>query len=365
MDPDALQAEVDEWVREGIITESQAEAILARYDETETDRSRVVLALSAVGAFLVFTGVVLFLATNWSELPRVARAGVLAAGPGLAYASGITAYGRNAPRIGHALCVLGAVLVGPSLFLFDDLFTLGIDAEWLLFAWGSVILPTAHALGSRVATAFGFAVLLALVVLLSSPNDPAPAVGLLGVVLFALGHINDGPVPKTYRVAGVAIALGTLVVMTLLEGQFRLYTFGPSAIVGATALGALAGVGWLFSESDRVSGGWSVTVAVALGVSTAVAVGTPEVVPEPLGFLGLHVAALAGLVSTGYLGYRQRSRPYIDLAVLGAMLQALSFVEATVVDALSGSVALVVAGLLLLAAGVALERGRRSLLSRL
>jgi len=40
-------------------------------------------------------------------------------------------------------------------------------------------------------------------------------------------------------------------------------------------------------------------------------------------------------------------------------------VEATVVGALSGSVALVVAGVVLLGAGVALERGRRSLLSRL
>lgn len=365
MDPEALQEEAEKWVREGIISESQAETILARYETDESGRSRVVLALSAVGAFLVFTGVVLFLATNWSELPRAARAAVLVAGPGLAYALGIAAYDRDAPRIGHAFCVLGAVLAGPSLFLFDDLFTLGIDAEWLLLAWSVVILPTAHALGSRVATAFGFAVLLAVVVALSAPNDPAPAVGLLGVVLFAFGHTHDGPVPETYRVGGVAIALGTVVLMTLLEGDFGLYTFGPPAIVGAAALGALAGMGWLFYESDRASGGWSVTVAVALGVSTAVAVGTPDVVPEPLGFLGLHAAALAGLVSTGYLGYRQRSRPYIDLAVLGAMLQALSFVEATVVDALSGSVALVVAGLLLLAAGVALERGRRSLLSRL
>lgn len=365
MDPDALRKETEKWVREGIISESQAEAILARYEKNGSDRSRIVLALSAVGAFLVFIGITLFLATNWSELPRAARTGVLVAGPSLAYAAGIAAYNRNAPRIGHAFSVLGAVLVGPSLFLFDDLFTLGVATEWLLLAWCIAILPTAHVLGSRVATTFGFAVLLALVATLSTPDDPVPAVGLLGVVLFVLGHTHQGKVAETYRVGGVAIALGTLVLMTLLEGQFRLYTFGPPAIVGATALGSLAGIGWLFYESDRPSGGWAVTVVVALGVSTAVAVGTPEVVSEPLGFLGLHAAALASLVSTGYLGYRQRSRPYIDLAVLGAMLQALSFVEATVVDALSGSVALVVAGLLLLGAGVALERGRRSLLSRL
>ena len=32
MDPDALRDEVDTWVRDGVITEAQAEAILGRYE---------------------------------------------------------------------------------------------------------------------------------------------------------------------------------------------------------------------------------------------------------------------------------------------------------------------------------------------
>jgi uncharacterized membrane protein len=365
MDPDALQEEVDEWVREGVIDESQAEAILARYEDESAGRSRVVVALSLVGAALVFAGVVLFLATNWEDLPRAARMAILVAGPALAYVSGIVAYDRSVPRIGHALCVLGAVLVGPSLFLFDDLLILGIGTEWLLFGWTVAILPTAHALGSRVAAGIGLAVVLALVLTLSSPDDPVPAVGLLGVALFALGHTREGAVQWTYRVGGVAFALGTLVVMTTLEGQFELYAFGPPAVVGGTAVGALLGVGWLFAAGNRDAGGWAGFAVVALAVVTALATAAPDTVPGLVAFLGVHAAAVAGLATTGYLGYRRRSRAYIDLAVIGALLQSLSFVEATVVDALSGSVALVVAGLLLLAAGVALERGRRSLLSRI
>jgi hypothetical protein len=365
MDPDALQKEVDEWVREDIISESQAEAILARYEDDDPGRSRVVVALSLVGAALVFAGVTLFLATNWEDLPRAARAAVLVAGPTLAYVAGIVAYDRSVPRIGHALCVLGAVLVGPSLFLFEDLLALGVDSEWLLLAWTVAILPTAHALGSRVAAGFGLVVVLALVLTLSSPEDPVPAVGLLGVALFALGHTREGAVQWTYRVGGVALAIGTLVLMTVLEGEFELYAFGPPAIVGGTAVGALLGVGWLFADGDRESGGWAALVVVALAGATALAVTAPDTVPELLAFLGLHAISLVALASTGYLGYHDRSRAYIDLTVVGALLQSLSFVEATVVDALSGSVALVVAGLLLLAAGVALERGRRSLLARI
>jgi uncharacterized membrane protein len=53
MDPDALREEADEWVREDIITESQAEAILARYEDEDPGRSRVVGALSGAVALVV------------------------------------------------------------------------------------------------------------------------------------------------------------------------------------------------------------------------------------------------------------------------------------------------------------------------
>lgn len=365
MDPDALRDEVDEWVRDGIITEGQAEEILSRYEREGSSRPRAVLVLSLVGAALVFAGVVLFLATNWEDLPRAARTLVLIAGPTLAYVAGVVAYDRDAPRIGHALCILGALLVGPSLFLFDDLFSLGLDAEWLLLAWTVVALPTGHALGSRAGTGLGLALLASVVVALSDPVNSLPAVGLLGVLVFALGWPRSGRIPWTYRVGGVALTLTALVGMTLLEGRFAGFDVGPIPVLVAMAIGALAGAGGLFYADERTAVEWTVIALAALTLSTAVATFAPETVPELLAFVSVHVAGLAGLVGTGYLGYRTRSRSLIDLAALGGLLQTLSFVEATVVTALSGAVALVVAGLVLLTAGVALERGRRSLVSRL
>lgn len=365
MDPDALRDEVDEWVRDGIITDTQAEEILSRYEHDGERRPRAVLVLSLVGSALVFSGVLLFLATNWQDIHWVARSLVLLAGPTLAYRGGSVAYDHDVPRMGHALYILGALLVGPSLFLFDDLFSIGIATEWLLLAWTAVALPTGHVMRSRPGTGLGIALLASVVVALSAPADPFPAVGLLGVGVFAIGRMRSGRVPWTYRMGGVTLTVGTLLLMTLQEGQFDWYELGPTPVLVATAGAAVAGAAGLHQADKREAVEWSAIVLAALTLSTTVAVFAPETVSELLAFVSVHVAALAGLVATGYLGYRSRSRPLIDLVAVGGLIQTLSFVEATVVSALSGAIALVVAGLILLAAGVALERGRRTLLSRL
>lgn len=365
MDPDALRDEVEEWVQDGIITDAQAEEILERYEREGQHRPRAVLVLSLVGLALVFSGVGLFFATNWRDLPVIGRALVLLAGPALAYTGGSLAYDYHVRQVGHALSVLGALLVGPSLFLFDGLFSLGVPAEWLLLAWAAVALPTGHGLRSRPGTALGLALVAAVVAVLSDPADPYPAVGLLGVGVFVLGRIHVRRVSWTYRTSGAAMTVGALLAFTLQVGAFDGYLVGPTPTLLATAIGALVAAGWLFHVEERSAFEWSVMVLAALALATTVTAFAPSTVPELLGFVSVHVAGLAGLVATGYLGYRSRSRALIDLVAVGGLIQTVSFVEATVVTALSGAIALVVAGVVLLAAGVALERGRRSLVSRL
>lgn len=365
MDPDTIQKEVEEWVQDGIITDEQAVEILSRYERADSRRSRVVVALSLVGAALVFVGVTLFLGTNWEDLPRLIRALVLVAGPGLAYAGGAAAYSRDAPRIGLALCLLGAALVGPAMFLFDDLFAFELAHEWLLLAWTAVALPTGHALDSRAGTGIGLLVLAALVATLAESAEPVPVIGLLGIGLFALGHSRSGPVPWTYRLGGVALTLGALLVLTMLEGRFARFALELTAPLVAGLAGALSGVGWLRYVGKRTESGWAGAAFVALCGAVAAATLAPETVPALVAFGGTHLAALGALIATGYLGYRTNSPTLIDLAALGALGQTLSFVAATVIDGLSGSVALVVAGLVLLTVGVGIERGRRSLQTRL
>jgi len=364
MDVDALEEEVNEWVADGIITEQQASDILSRYEPEQSGRSRAVLALSIVGAALVFVGITSFLATNWERLPRLARAAVLVAGPGAGYAGGVVSYRRGAPRIGHALVVVGALLVGPSIVLFDDLLALGLADAWLLLAWMAVALPTGHALGSRVGTGLGLLVLVALTAELIEPADPVPGIGLLGIALVSIGAARDDRVGVAYRTLGAAVTLGALVVVTTLEGRVAWFDLEPTAGLVAVLAAAIAGVGWRWRTHDRLACGWMGLALAALALSTITVTLAPETVPELAAFTVAHLTTLVAVAATGYYGYRTHSRSFIDLATLGALAQTLSFVTATIIDALSGSVALVVAGFFLLTIGVGLERGRRSLLER-
>ncbi|TKR25264.1 DUF2157 domain-containing protein [Natronomonas salsuginis] len=364
MDPDALQAEVDEWVRDGIITEEQAEAILARYDDgDDAGRSRTVLALSVVGSALVLVGVTLFLATNWDDLPMAGQIAVLLAGPGLAYAAGATAYRRSVPRAGLALTLLGAALAGPSLFLLADLAAVTIDSVWILFAWTAIALPTGHAIGSRVGTGFGLLVLAAVVLDLASPSDPPVPAALLGVALFCVAVARTARVRWTYRVVGAAFVLTGTIALTRLDGRFEWFELEASATLAALALGAIAGVVIAWWRAERAEAAWATAATVAVAVGTVAAVLAPEPIPNAAALAVVHLTALAAVAATGYYGYRTSSRAFVDVAAVGALVQTLSFVAATVVDALSGSIALVVAGTILIVAGVALERGRRSVLA--
>jgi hypothetical protein len=392
MDPDALRSEVEEWVREDIITEGQAGEILARYEsdgeregegegegeregEAEGEgggrpdaRSRAVLALSAVGAALVLVGVTLFLATNWDDLPMAAQIGVLLAGPGLAYLGSAVAYRKGVPRAGLALSVLGATLAGPSLFLLADLAPASIDESWLLFGWTAVTLTTGHALVSRVGTGLGLAVLAALVADLARPGEPAVSVGLLGIGLFALAgsrRREADPIARTYRTAGAALALGCLLFLTTLDGRFDRFEPALSAPAVAVTAGAVAGTAWLGWQGQRDRSRWAAITLVSITTGTigaAIATGT---IPGWAGFGVVHVTSIATVSATGIYGYWTGSRWFVDMAAVAALAQSLSFVAATVVDALSGSIALVVAGVILIGAGIALERGRRTVLARL
>ncbi|MGM0716784.1 MAG: DUF2157 domain-containing protein [Halobacteriota archaeon] len=319
MDPDALQAEVDEWVRDGIITETQAEAILARYDGDDAGRSRAVVALSVVGSALVFVGVTLFLATNWDDLPTVAQVAVLLAGPGLAYAAGSTAYRRSVPRAGLALTLLGAVLVGPSLFLLADLASVEIAEVWLLFAWTAIALPTGHALDSRVGTGFGLVVLAGVVLDLTSPSEPVTSLALLGVTLFCLAVANTDRIRWTYRVVGATFALVGVIALTTLDGRFEWFELDASATLAALAVGAVMGSGWLWWRADRVTAMWATTATVAIAVGTTAGVLAAETIPNAAALAVVHLTGLAAIAATGYYGYRTGSRTFVDLAAVAAL----------------------------------------------
>src|SRR5918994_4483464 len=115
-----LREELEEWVREGIVSREQADAIDRRYSERGVPRrrNRVVQTLATVGAIVAGLGVVLFFAANWDGIPRPGRVVILLALVVGSYVGGFVLRERGRHEyVGAALLLLGGISFGASLFL--------------------------------------------------------------------------------------------------------------------------------------------------------------------------------------------------------------------------------------------------------
>ena len=73
-----LESDVKKWVEEGIIDNDAAAAISSRYpSEPDTRRSRAGGMIALLGALLIGTGAIAFIASNWSARSPLAKLAIL------------------------------------------------------------------------------------------------------------------------------------------------------------------------------------------------------------------------------------------------------------------------------------------------
>jgi uncharacterized membrane protein len=77
-----LTREMESWLKEGLITPEQKEKIAARYRvlkeaEEKAGPGKLVTTITVLGSVLVGLGVILFIAANWSEIPRWGKLSVI------------------------------------------------------------------------------------------------------------------------------------------------------------------------------------------------------------------------------------------------------------------------------------------------
>lgn len=398
MDVDELREETEAWVEAGVIDAEQADAIRDRYDSPdesgdgargptartsdrggETGYSRLVLAVSVMGSVLVGVGILWLLAEVWDGLPRLARTAILVAVPLGFAAGGHALLERNLGRVGHGLWFLAAVVVGPCLFELVAVWDLTVADEWLFLAWAGLALPAGHVRNARPTTAAGLVVATWLVFVIEEPAAFPFAVGLFGVLLFATGLYARHPetplfeqgrhLSGVYRAVGCAVVVLTLLALILEERSYDTAAVELDAVVlfaGLATLGAVAG-SWVLERRGTlrpVEAGWITVGALALAVPAA-AVSLVPAIPALLALVLAHLCLLGAVVATVAVGVEARTPALVNLAAVAFFLQLLVFVETRLLDALTGATALVVVGLVLIVAAVALERGRRQILERI
>ncbi|MFC5279887.1 DUF2157 domain-containing protein [Halorubrum rubrum] len=387
MDRDSLRAALDRWTDAGVIDEETAarirefertddaseavddSAASADGDDGLLAENRVVVALALMGGVLVAVGVGAYLYERWASIPVVARVAILVGVPVLAAAGGARLR-EDSPRTAHGLWLLAALFAGVTLFRLAEL-TPGLEVAtlqaWLLAAWTGVAVAIAAGLDSRPIGGAG-AILGAATV--ASATDPAEFVllfGAYGGVVYVVGLTTDESpaLPRfaaTLRWLGGAFAVAALVPIVAVGSPPEGLSAGTALLVAASVVAAVVALGR--AGDDRLARYASVP-AVAAPVATAGAWTLAGRVGDFAGSL-VALGCLLGVVLAlvvGAVGLREAAPA--NVAALGFVLGVLAFLAGPVGDAVSGSLALVVAGAVLLAAGLGAERGRRAVLARI
>ena len=104
---DWLRPYVGEWSREGIISPEQGEAILSYHNVASEALpvrrlfGRLITVLATLGAILVGVGAILFVGSNWQEIPQPGKLAMILGAIAATYAAGYRLkYQVYFPRVG-------------------------------------------------------------------------------------------------------------------------------------------------------------------------------------------------------------------------------------------------------------------------
>jgi uncharacterized membrane protein len=146
-----LRQEIAQWRAEGLLDETLAQRILARYPAA-ADRNWGRVVFSAIGAVLVGLGVILFFAYNWADLPKATKLALIFGALALAHGSAIGVARRaDAPRgLVEGLHVLGTMLFGAGIWLVAQIYHIDEHYPNAFLIWSLGALALAWAMPSIV-----------------------------------------------------------------------------------------------------------------------------------------------------------------------------------------------------------------------
>ncbi len=394
-----LPAAVADWQAKGIITAEQAEAILDSYPAEEAGpvfRGRLVTILATLGATLIGLGVVLFVAANWQELSKEVKLAMMLVGVPAAYGAGYWArYRRQYVRAGTAVLLLAAVLYGAAIHLAAQAYHVPVNSPNLMLLWFLGVMPLAYVTRSQSVLTLGIVLLLAAVGFRGQewlrdweliPFRGIPLYLALGLALYGLGKLQDEHritqvLARPYEVLGLVVALGAVYLLTFrvwweefldsdsegLPVPVETVEFWAVATIAVAVTAAgLAGSWYLRQRAGRGTAtlAWEGLAALTLLVCAGLVVFWP--MPDdwvyPLLFNLLLLGAIVGLLVMGYVSGREW---FINLGLVFFAVDVFTRYFEYSFLLLDRSLVFIVAGVILLGGGFALERGRRRMLGRL
>jgi uncharacterized membrane protein len=246
-----LRNRVREWESAEIVTHEQAGSIL----EFEKERAgvveqavgvhRIIGIVSTFGGLLLGAGLLLFVASNWADIPRLARVAIAVATVVALQATGYWLRYRTAyHRTSATFLLLGAVAYGGAIFLVGQTYNYPLDDPSLLLLWFLPMLPMAYLVRSPAIAALGILVGYGAVgYRLAEWLDGRRTWDywwqgvfiLVGVAVTALGYLHNGR--QTLRPMGRPFQwIGSMTVLVILYAMSFEGWYGPYGILRPVGL---------------------------------------------------------------------------------------------------------------------------------
>ncbi|MDA8078727.1 MAG: DUF2157 domain-containing protein [Nitrospiraceae bacterium] len=388
-----LRQELRVWLDEGLITPEQKDRILSRYQRiAEADEKagpgRLITTVSVLGSILIGIGVILFVASNWSEVPRWGKLGIIFSSMVINYAAGfyLRYEKKNYPKVGASLILLGSIIFGAGIFLIAQIYHISVHYPNGPLLWGLGALPLAYLLRFR---SLLFLCLLDLLVWQGMESSfhvsliayrPLPFVMLFlmtGICLWTMGMVHRGfgriaDLAGPYSITGLLLTMGGTYIFTfdvfgVALGDIGLIWF-YCGIIGLFLLSALLYA--LSGEKERLWG-YEMLGLVAL-MSLAVALSflykrdplTPyRALSSTLPVLASNMLLALEIIGVITLGYIRRNAAYINIGIIFFVLDVTARYFDFFWKLLDRSIFFIAGGVILVLGGVFLEKKRRKVLA--
>ncbi len=391
-----LDKETGLWLNEGLITAEQKKSILLRYSRLKevgerAGPGRLVTTVSILGSILVGIGVVLFIAANWSEIPKWGKLSIIFVAMLSSYGVGYyLRYERETyPKVGAALILLGSLIFGAGIFLIAQIFHVNAHYPNGPLMWGLGVLPLAYLLRYRSLLVLSLLDLLLWMGLETSFRTTG--IGLLnirtfivlylmcGISLWSTGLLHRG-IERLKNIAAPYVVLGMyLTFLGCFILTFKVHFGHPGAyglsafFAGITVLFTITVVLRLLIHSEDK---WSLQEAVvllalfllAMYYALAVEVQPPDaeamyMAPNRGITLVANLIFAALIMGTIVLGFMRRQTAYVNIGLLFFAVDVIARYFDFFWELLPRSVFFIAGGLMLLTGGIFLERKRRKVLA--
>jgi len=144
-----LLNEVDQWLNEGLIEPTHAQRIKERYSK-QLEYNRLVSSIFVLGSILVGLGILLFIASNWYQLGRTFRVGLIFSFIIVFNYLGYSfRYQKDNAKLGESLIFLGAISFGAGIWLIAQMFQFQYGYDVGILCWIIGILPVVYLLRSQ------------------------------------------------------------------------------------------------------------------------------------------------------------------------------------------------------------------------